>query len=130
MSELPTKRWQKPDEVSLREAVNEAVTYVCGARIHYSDEHEGSMPLGRKFHRNHSLIAVGLFELPHCGSCFALREERHRLPIQPRVSHHSAEASTARKVEAYDLVLRDTVERAVGTKPQTAGSAELGRAAG
>ncbi|MGB9329492.1 MAG: hypothetical protein WCB10_01855 [Steroidobacteraceae bacterium] len=48
MSELPTKRWQKPDEFSLSAAVNEAVTYVCGARIHYSDEREGSMPLGRK----------------------------------------------------------------------------------
>jgi hypothetical protein len=64
------------------------------------------------------------------GLCVASGEERHCLPIQPRVSHHSAKASTAREVEAYDLVLRGTVERAVGTKPQTAGSAELGRAAG
>src|SRR5580704_9781424 len=59
-----------------------------------------------------------------------VRKERHCLPVQPPVSHYSADTAPTRKVEGHDLVLRDTVENAVGPKPQTAGSAELGRTAG
>lgn len=49
---------------------------------------------------------------------------------QPWVSHDGAEASTAREIEGHGLVPSDAVENPVGTKAQTAGSAELGRSTG
>jgi hypothetical protein len=52
-------------------------------------------------------------------------EELYSLPIQSRESYDGAKASTAREIEGYDLVSGDAVESAVGTKAQTAGSAEL-----
>jgi len=52
------------------------------------------------------------------------------LPVQPRVSHDGTEASTPREIEGHDLVPGDAVENPVGTKAQTAGSAELGRSTG
>jgi hypothetical protein len=63
-------------------------------------------------------------------SAQVLREEHYCLPVQPRVSHNGTKASTAPKIESYDLVPGDAVERVVGTKAQTAGSAELGRCTG
>ena len=55
-----------------------------------------------------------------------LREEHYCLPVQPRASYDGAKASAAPKIEGYDRIPGDAVERTVGTKAQTAGSAELG----
>jgi hypothetical protein len=48
-------------------------------------------------------------------------EKHYCLPVQPRVSHDGAKASTAREIEGYDLVSGDAVESPVGTKAQTTG---------
>ena len=53
-----------------------------------------------------------------------LGEDRYCLPVQSGVSYDGAKASTARKIESYDLVPGDAVESPVGAKAQTAGSAE------
>jgi hypothetical protein len=57
-------------------------------------------------------------------------ENTNACPFSPWVSHDGAEASTRRKIEGHDLVPGDAVENPVGTKAQTAGSAELGRSTG